>query len=100
MVVLYTIFCIKQNKLLGTYDEDNQVRFKNLMSTSSLCDYSDAYALFERSVTVANTVAQGAAANNDKKVTFKNSALFINCRGRTNNAKVGVAHDMLLMLLI
>ena len=42
MVVLYTIFCIKQNKLLGTYDQDNQVRFKNLMSTSSLCDYSDA----------------------------------------------------------
>lgn len=100
MVVLYTIFCIKQNKLLGTYDQDNQVRFKNLMSTSSLCDYSDAQALFERSVTVANTVAQGAAANNDKKVTFKNSALFINCRGRTNNTKVGVAHDMLLMLLI
>ena len=42
------------------------------MLKSSLCDYSDAYILVKGTITVNNTVAQGAAANNtNKKVIFK-----------------------------
>ena len=36
-----------------------------------------------------NTAADGAAANNtDKKVIFKNSALFTNCIKKINNTQV------------
>ena len=36
-----------------------------------------------------NTAADGAAANNtDKKVIFKNSALFTNCIRKINNTQV------------
>ena len=41
------------------------------MIRSSLCDYSDAYLLVKGNITVNNTVAQGAAANNiNKKLIF------------------------------
>ena len=41
----------------GTYDEDNQVRFKTSMLRSSLCAYSDTYILVKGTITVANTAA-------------------------------------------
>ena len=45
------------------------------MLRSSLCDYSDAYILGKRNITVNNTVGAGAAANHsNKKVIFKNCA--------------------------
>ena len=41
------------------------------MLRSSLCDYSDAYILVKRNITVNNTAADGVAANNtNKKVIF------------------------------
>ena len=40
------------------------------MLKSSLCDYSDAYILVKGTISINNTAAQGAPANNtDKKVT-------------------------------
>ena len=55
----------------------------------SLCYYSDAYILVKRNISVNNTAADGAAANNtDKKVIFKNSALFTNCIRKINNTQV------------
>ena len=45
------------------------------MLRSSLCDYSDAYMLVKGSISVNNTAAAGADANNAaKKVIFKNCA--------------------------
>ena len=41
----------------GTYDEDNQIRFKTSMLRSSLCAYSDTYILVKGTITVANTAA-------------------------------------------
>ena len=35
------------NESQGTYNEDNQIRFKTSMSRSSLCDYRDAYVLVD-----------------------------------------------------
>ena len=50
------------------------------MLKSSLCDYSDAYILVTGTITVNNTAAADADANNiNKKVIFKNCAPFINC---------------------
>ena len=33
----------------GTYNKDNQIRFKTLMLKSSLCDFSDAYTFVNNS---------------------------------------------------
>ena len=46
----------------------------------SLCDYSDARILVKGTITVPNTKAADANANNaNKKVIFSNFASFINC---------------------
>ena len=50
------------------------------MLRSSLCDYCDACILFKGNISVNNTAADGAAANNtNKKVMFKNCAPFTSC---------------------
>ena len=59
------------------------------MLRSSLCDYSDAYILVKGNITVKNTAAEGAAANNtNKKVIFKNCAPFTNCIIKINNTQI------------
>ena len=50
----------------GTYNVNCQIKFKTSMLRSSLCDYSDAYVLVSVFITVSNTAAAGAAANNRK----------------------------------
>ena len=55
----------------GAYSPNKQIRFKTAMLRSSLCDYSDADILVKGNITVSNTVAESAAANNiNKKVIF------------------------------
>ena len=59
------------------------------MLRSSLCDYSDAYILLKGNITVNNTAADGAAANNtNKEVIFKNCAPFTNCISKINNTQI------------
>ena len=56
----------------GAYNVNSQIKLKTTMLKSSLCDYSDAYILVKGTISVNNTAAQGAAANNtNKKVIFK-----------------------------
>ena len=56
----------------GAYNVNSQIKFKATMLKSSLCDYSDAYILVKGTISVNNTAAQGAAANNtNKKVILK-----------------------------
>ena len=65
------------------------------MLKSSLCDYSDAYNLVKGTITVNNTAAQGAAANNiNKDVIFKNCAPFTNCISEINNMQIDNAKDI------
>ena len=65
------------------------------MLKSSLFDYSDAYILVKGTITVNNTAADGAAANNTgKKVIFKNCAPFTNCISEINNMQVDSAKDI------
>ena len=51
----------------GTYLVNKQIKFKTPMLRSSLCDYADAYILVKGNITVNNTAAEGAAANNAAK---------------------------------
>ena len=83
----------------GTYNKDNQIRFKTSMLRSSLCDYSDAYILAKEIIAVAITATAASAANNvNKKVIFKNSAPFTNCIRRINNKEVDNAYDIDLVM--
>ena len=62
------------------------------MLRSSLCDYSDTYIVVKGTITVRNTAAVGAAANNaNKKVIFKNCSAFTSCISRINNTQVNGA---------
>ena len=59
----------------GTCSVNSQIKFKTTMLKSSLCDYSDAYVHVKGTITVNNTAATDADANNtNKKVIFKNCA--------------------------
>ena len=65
------------------------------MLRSSLCDYSDAYILAKGNISVNNTAAAGADANNTgKKVIFKNCAPFTDCISKINNTQVDNAKDI------
>ena len=55
---------------------DNQIEFKNLMIRSRLCNFSDAYILFQRTITVPNRGTAAAPNNRNKKAIFKNSVPF------------------------
>ena len=79
----------------GAYNVNSQIKFKTTMLKSSLCDYSDAYILVKGTITVNNTAAKGAAANNtNKKVIFKNCAPFNNCISEINNTQIDNAKDI------
>ena len=71
------------------YPPNKRIRFKTAMLRSNLCDYIDAYILVKGNITVNNTAADGAAANNEaKKVIFKNCVLFTNCISKINNTRI------------
>ena len=75
-----------KDDIRGAYSANRQIRFKTAMLRSSLCDYSDAYILVKGNISVNNTAAKGAAANNAaKKVIFENCDPFTNCISKINN---------------
>ena len=53
-----------------TYSHNEQIKFKISILRSSLCDYSDSYILAKGTITVNNTAADGAAANNTNKKNY------------------------------
>ena len=79
----------------GTYNVNKQIKFKTKMLKSSLYDYSDAYILAKETITVNNTAAADADANNtNNKVIFKNCAPFTNCISEIINTQVDNAKDI------
>ena len=65
----------------GTYNEDNQIKFKISMLRPSLCNYSDAYILAKGPATIKSTAAQGQTNNEvNTKMIFKNCAPFAKCK--------------------
>ena len=79
----------------GAYNFNSQIKFKTTMLKSSLCDYSDVYILVKGTISVNNTAAHGAAANNtNKKVIFKNCVPFTNYINEINNTQIDNARDI------
>ena len=73
----------------GTYNKNNQIRFKTSTLRTSLFDYSLAYISAKGTITFANNAAADAYANNaNKKVIFKNCAPFTSCINRINNTQI------------
>ena len=62
------------------------------MSKSSLCDYSDAYIIVSRTITVAEEAA--GRRSNDIEVVFKNLVPFTNCISKINNTHIDNAKDI------
>ena len=85
----------------GRYNTKSQIKFKTAMLKSSLCDYSDACILVKGTITVNNTAATGANANNDnKKVIFQNCAPIINCISKIKNTQEDNAKDIDIVMLM
>ena len=81
------------------YNPNKEIRIKTSMLRSDLCDFSDAYIVVKGTITVdkktftaddfeapnntaANATATNTTNNNEfgeKKLVFKNNALFISC---------------------
>ena len=79
----------------GTYDVGSQIKFKNTMLKSSLCGYSDAYIPVKGTITVNNSAATVADANNiNKKVIFRNCAPFSKSISEVNNTNVDDDKDI------
>ena len=79
----------------GTYNVNSQIKFKTTMLKSSLCHYSDAYILVKGTITVNNTAAADADANNtNKKVIFRNCSPFTNSISEINNTQIYDAKDV------
>ena len=81
----------------GTYNDDKQIRFKTTMLKSSLCDYSDAYILVKRKITITgegDTAALRQADERDKDVAFKNCAPFTACKSNNNNVEIDNCQDI------
>ena len=79
----------------GTSDANSEIKFKTAMLKFSLCDYSDVYIHVKGTITVSNTAAADADANNtNKKVIFKNCAPFTKCISEINNTNVDDAKDI------
>ena len=71
------------------------------MLKSSLCDYSDVYTFVKGTITVNNTAAADADANNtNKKVIFKNCAPFTNYISEINNTQEDNAKDIDTVMLM
>ena len=84
----YTI----DNESKSNYSHEDPIKFLTSSLESSLCDYSDAYVLVTRNITVATA--------DNTKVTFKNCAPFRKWRTEINETFIDEAeHINILMLL-
>ena len=79
------------NSLLDTYNENKSIRFKSPMSRSNLCDYSDAYILFEGTITVTGNHARD---RQNRLLILKINASFISCITRINGELIEDADDL------
>ena len=77
----------------GAYSPDKQIKFKTSILRFRLCDYSDAYILVKRSITINNTAVDDANENNtNKKIVFKTYVPFFNCQSKINNTEIDDAN--------
>ena len=77
----------------GVYLLENPIKFLKSLLESSLCDYSDAYILVTRNITVAGT-------DNNTKVAFKNCSPFRKCRTEINETFIDEAEHINIAMLM
>ena len=71
----------------GTYNTNSQIKFKTSILRTSLCGYNDAYILVKGTISI--TAEAGDNPNNaNKKVVFKNYALFTDYISEINNTQI------------
>ena len=98
----------------GNCNVNKEIRIKTSMLRSDLCEFSDAYIVVIRNITVtkktftaddfadpndtdAIATATNTANNNElgnNKLVFKNNAPFINCISKINGVKIDNAEDL------
>ena len=64
------------------------------MLESDLCDFSDAYIVVKRTITLTKPDGKGFIDIRNRFSTFKNNAPFINCVSKINNVLIGNAEDL------
>ena len=80
-----------------TSNTNSEIKFKNSMLKSSLCDYSDAHIIVSGTITVVRAEANAAdiAANkNNKQGIFKSCSPLTECITEINNSQIGNAKDL------
>ena len=63
-----------------------------------MCDYSDPYIVVSTTITVPNTAAEEAAANNRKNTIIKDWPPFTNWISEINNTKIDNAKDINIVM--
>ena len=89
--------------MIGVYCVNSDIKFKNTMLNSSLCNYGDAYILVEGKITITGAGANAAARQTDERnkgVIFKNCAPFVNCKSKINNTEIDKAKDIAIVMPI
>ena len=75
----------------GNYNVNKEIRIKTSMLRSDLCDYSDAYIVVKRDITLEG---DNNANKRNKNLEFKNNAPFINCISKINGIKIDNVEDL------
>ena len=80
----------RSNAAENRYKPSKHIRFKTPMLRSDLCEYSDAYIVVEGKIIVADPDND----EYDKKLAFKNNALFNSCITKINNTLIDDAEGL------
>ena len=95
---LVTIKWIEINNLsCGQFSVKKNVRFKTSILRSDLCDYSDAYIVVKGRISVTGN---NNANKRNKKLNFKNNALFTSCISKIDNTFVDNAEDFDIVMMM
>ena len=81
----------------GTCSVNRQIKFKNIILRSSLCDYGNTHILVKGIITITGARADAAARQADerfKEVIFKKCVPFINFKIEINNTETDNANDI------
>ena len=87
----------------GTYNKNNQIKFKTSMLNSSLFDYIDAYIVKGEAIKIDGEGTDDNAKQlheRNKGVIFKNCAPFTNCLSEINNTQIDNAKDIDVVMLM
>ena len=80
----------------GVYSTNSQIKFKNQMLRSSLCDFSNAYILVKGTVKVPNMATVGIARyNKSKKLISKICSSFTDFITSINNTDVAMLQTLM-----